>query len=84
MQLPEIRQRVDVVFLLKIGEAEIELNFTQLRADAESPLIDLDRLPIAMGLGIEDTQIGERAHIARIEFQNFVETRLRGRVVAGI
>jgi hypothetical protein len=43
---------MDVVFLLKVGEAEIELNFTQLRADAESPLVYLDCLPIAMGFGI--------------------------------
>ena len=28
VQLPEIRQSVNVIFLLKIGEAEIELNFT--------------------------------------------------------
>ncbi len=84
VQLPEVRQRVDVVFLLKVGEAEIELNFTQLRADAESPLVDLDGLSIAMGFGIQDTKVGERADVARIGFEHLVETRLRCRIVASV
>ena len=50
MQLPEVRQCVDVIFLFKVSEAEIELNFTHLGADAESPLVDLDRLSIAVSL----------------------------------
>ena len=84
MQLAEIRQRVDVVFLLKIGEAEIELNFAQLRTYAESPLVDLDGFSVAMGLGIEHTQIRKCAYIARIGGENFVETRLCCRVIAGV
>ena len=75
---------MDVVFLLQIGKAKIELNFAQLRVDAESALIYVDRLPIAMGLGIQDTEIGKRADIARIEFQHLIETCLRCRVVARI
>ena len=68
VQLSKIGQRMKVVFLLEIGEAKIELNLTQLRVDAESALIYVDRLPVAMGLGIQDTEISQRAHVARIKF----------------
>src|ERR1700733_1151411 len=84
VQLAEVRERVDVVFLLKIGEAEIELNFTQLRTYAESPLVDLDGFSVAMGLGIEHTQVRKCADIARIDGENFIETRFGCRVVAGV
>src|SRR5580700_2755982 len=84
VQLPEIGQRVNVVFLLKIGEAEIELNLAQLRTYAESPLVYLDGFSVAMGLGIEHTQVRECAYIARIDGENFVEAGLRCGVVAGV
>ncbi len=64
MQLPEIWQRMNVIFLLQVGETEIELNLTQLRADAENPLICFDCLSVAMGFGIHDAEVGERAHVA--------------------
>ncbi len=67
VQLPEVGQSMDVVFLLQVGETEIELNFTHLRTDAKNPLIYLDGLAIAMGFGIQHAQVGERADIARIE-----------------
>jgi hypothetical protein len=84
VQLPEIRQRAHVIFLLKIRKAEVELNFTQLRTYAESPPVDLDGFPVAMGLGIENPQVRQCADIARIGCENFVETRFCCRVVAGI
>ena len=37
-----------------------------------------------MGLGIEHTQVRECAYVARIGCENFVETCLGCRVVAGI
>src|SRR5580658_2259319 len=82
VQLAEIWQRVLVIFLLKVGEAEIELNLTQLRADAESALVCFDCLSIAMGFCIQDTEVGKRAYITRVELENLVETRLRRRIVA--
>src|ERR1700722_10445590 len=75
---------MDVVFLLQVGEAEIELDFTHLRANAENPLIYVNGFAIAMGFGIDDAQIGERANVARIELENFIEPGLRGRIVARI
>src|ERR1700733_15142824 len=81
MQLPEIWQRMNVIFLFEIGEAKIKLNLAQLRVDAESPLIYLDRLPITMCFGIQDTEVGKRAHIVRIELQHLIETRFRCRIV---
>src|SRR5579859_2076164 len=84
VQFPEIGQRVDVVFLLKVSEAEIELNLTQLRTYTKSSLVDLDSLSIAMGFGIEHAQVRKCAYIARIGGENFVETRFSRRVVSGI
>jgi hypothetical protein len=75
---------MDVIFLLKIGESKIQLNLTQLRVDTESPLIYLDCLPVAMGLGIQDAEVGKRANIVRIECQHFIETRFRSRIIARI
>ena len=84
VQLAEIWQRVLVIFLLQVGEAEIELNLTQLRADSESALVCFDCLSIAMGFGIQDTEVGKRAYITRVEFQNLIETRLRRRIIASV
>jgi hypothetical protein len=82
VQLLEVGQCMDIVVLLKVGESQIELNFAQLRANAEHSLIGFDRLAIAVGLGIQHAQICERAHVARIELQNFVETGLGRGIVS--
>src|SRR5580698_4988289 len=84
VQLSEVGQRVNVVLLLQVGEAEIELDFAHFRANAENPLIYVNGLAIAMGFSIDDTQIGESADVARIKLENLVEPSLRGGIFAGI
>src|ERR1700722_8696865 len=84
VQLAEIWQRVLVIFLLKVGEAQIELNLTQLRADSKNALVCFDCLSIAMRFGIQHPKVGKCAHIPRVELQNLIETRLRRRIVACI
>jgi hypothetical protein len=52
VQLPEVRQRMNVVFLLEVSETQVKLNFTQLRTDAQNPLIDIDGFAVAMSFGV--------------------------------